>query len=107
MENCKIIQLNTEDIPLEYFNETYAYLSFSMINDKAIHLYLATLDAERTKFLILDLRRMSPSAKRKCSEFLKTIKIRNDRGLCLEYDLEFAKSKFGVDIEVVKKGASI
>ena len=105
MENCKIINVTKDDIPSQYFNKTYAYLSFSIWNDKLMHLYLAMDLNDHPEFLILDLRDMKSNDKSKMREFLSSICIEDKYHLNLKPDIAIAKSRFEVHLKVkrVKK----
>ncbi len=99
MENCKIINVSQEDIPEEYYNKNYAYFSFGVMNDRAVSLSLVDSTAEANKFLVIDLRGLTPGGREKFRAFLRSITVNDDCNLGLDLDFQFARRKFGVTIK--------
>ena len=99
MIDATIIRISTEDIPEKFYNKTYAYFSFSVMNDMPVHLHLIDSLENPSLIAIIDLRGLDISARNKFYKFLQTIRVRNTSGLGMDLDLRYAKRKFGVNVK--------
>ena len=99
MNTCKIINVSTEDIPKEYYNKTYAYFCFSVMNGKTVSLYLADFSVEPNDYLIIDLRGLTPIGREKFREFLRSIIVVDECHLNLDLDLAHARKKYGITVK--------
>lgn len=99
MENCKIIDVSTEDIPKEYYNRSYAYFSFSVMNGKTTALHLVDITNEPNEFLVIDVRGLTPTGREKFREFLRSIIVTDEYHLNLDLDLAHARKKYGITVK--------
>lgn len=100
MNTAKIINVSNENIPQEYYNKTYAYFSFDVMDGRAIALHLIDGADEPSIFLVIDLRGLTPGGREKFREFLRSITVSDKNHLGLDLDRNFARKKFGITIRV-------
>ena len=99
MNNAKIVIVNIEEIPQQFYNKTYAYFSFSMVNKQIVALYLVDCIEDPHDFLIIDLQNLTPIGMNRFVKFLMTIRVSDDHAFGVELDLALAKKRFGIRVK--------